>query len=102
MLLAAEKAGEWDGTAIRDNIRVITDPDGEPVFPGIEGFRKAKELIAAGTPIRYVGATGPLQFDQYGDVSGPVVVWGVKDGELTQERVVTIEEVLALFREIDG
>ncbi|UUP15906.1 ABC transporter substrate-binding protein [Nitratireductor thuwali] len=81
-LLAMEQAGEADGTAIRDNIRKITGGDGEPVYPGAEGFKKAKELIAEGKPIRYVGATGPIEFDENGDVTGPYLIWGVKDGEL--------------------
>lgn len=81
-LLAMEQAGEASGTAIRDNIRKITGGDGETVYPGAEGFKKAKELIAQGKPIRYVGATGPVKFDENGDVTGPYLIWGVKDGAL--------------------
>jgi ABC-type branched-subunit amino acid transport system substrate-binding protein len=81
-LLAMEKAGEASGTAIRDNIREITGGDGEVVYPGVEGFRKANELIANGQAIRYVGATGPISFDQNGDVTGPYLIWGVQDEEL--------------------
>jgi len=81
-MLAMEQAGEATGTAIRDNIRKVTSGDGEPIFPGVEGFKKAKQLIKEGKPIRYVGATGPLEFDENGDVVGPYLIWGVKDGEL--------------------
>ncbi|WP_309083805.1 ABC transporter substrate-binding protein [Chelativorans sp.] len=81
-LLAMEQAGKADGTAIRDNIRKVTGGEGEPVYPGAEGFKKAKQLIAEGKPIRYVGATGPLEFDENGDVTGPYLIWGVKDGAL--------------------
>ncbi len=82
-LLAMEKAGKPDGTAIRDNIREITQGDGEVIYPGPEGFKKAKELIKAGKPIRYEGATGPISFDANGDVTGPYLIWGVADGKLT-------------------
>ncbi|WJR68261.1 ABC transporter substrate-binding protein [Neorhizobium sp. CSC1952] len=83
-LLAMEKAGKPDGTAIRDNIRAITTGDGEVIHPGPDGFKKAKELIKAGKPIRYEGATGPISFDQFGDVTGPYLIWGVgSDGKLT-------------------
>ncbi|WP_292898113.1 ABC transporter substrate-binding protein [Nitratireductor sp.] len=81
-LLAMEQAGEADGTAIRDNIRKVTGGEGEPIYPGAEGFKKAKTLIAEGKPIRYVGATGPITFDENGDVTGPYLIYGVKDGEL--------------------
>lgn len=81
-LLAMEQAGEATGTAIRDNIRAITGGDGEEVYPGVEGFRKAKQLIAEGKPVRYVGATGPIAFDANGDVTGPYLIWGVRDGQL--------------------
>lgn len=81
-LLAMEEAGEATGTAIRDNIRKVTSGDGEQIFPGVEGFKKAKQLIKEGKPIRYVGATGPLEFDENGDVVGPYLIWGVKDGKL--------------------
>ncbi len=83
-LLAMEKAGAADGTAIRDAIREITGGAGTEVFPGPEGFARAKELIAAGQPVRYVGATGPIAFDANGDVTGPLLIWGVAaDGSLT-------------------
>lgn len=81
-LLAMEQAGEADGTAIRDNIRKVTGGEGEAIYPGVEGFKKAKALIAEGKPIRYVGATGPITFDENGDVTGPYLIYGVKDGEL--------------------
>ena len=81
-LLAMEQAGEADGTAIRDNIRKVTGGEGEAIYPGVEGFKKAKTLIAEGKPIRYVGATGPITFDENGDVTGPYLIYGVKDGEL--------------------
>ncbi|EKF18591.1 ABC transporter substrate-binding protein [Nitratireductor pacificus] len=81
-LLAMEQAGKPDGTAIRDNVRKVTGGEGEPVYPGVEGFKKAKALIAEGKPIRYVGATGPITFDANGDVTGPYLIYGVKDGEL--------------------
>ncbi|WP_116083466.1 ABC transporter substrate-binding protein [Tropicimonas sp. IMCC34011] len=92
-LLAMEQAGEADGTAIRDSVREITGGEGEEVYPGPEGFAKAKELIAAGEPIRYVGATGPITFDDNGDVTGPYLTWGVEDGALVTLDTWDIERV---------
>lgn len=82
-LLAMEQSGKADGTAIRDAVRTVTGGDGEAVYPGAAGFTKAKELIKQGQPIRYYGATGPISFDVNGDVTGPYLIWGVKDDKLT-------------------
>jgi len=101
-LLAMEQAGEATGTAIRDNIRKITSGDGEVIYPGVEGFKKAKQLISEGKAIRYVGATGPLEFDQNGDVTGPYLIWGVKDGELVTLDKWDNQRVSAAIGEIDN
>lgn len=99
-LLAIEQAGEATGTAIRDNVRKVTSGDGEQIFPGVEGFKKAKQLISEGKAIRYVGATGPLEFDENGDVVGPYLIWGVKDGKLVTLDKWDNERVTATIGEI--
>jgi len=99
-LLAMEQAGEATGTAIRDNVRKVTSGDGEQIFPGVEGFKKAKQLISEGKAIRYVGATGPLEFDENGDVVGPYLIWGVKDGKLVTLDKWDNERVTATIGEI--
>ncbi|WP_108663021.1 ABC transporter substrate-binding protein [Acuticoccus kandeliae] len=98
--LAMEAADTIDGTAIRDNLRVVTSADGEVVVPGPEGLKKALELLKEGKTIRYTGATGPFQFDKNGDVSGPALIWEIKDGALVTQKVITLEEMDALFKEI--
>ena len=97
-LLAAEAAGTYEGTAIRDKVREITGPGGETVYPGAEGFRRAKEVLKGGGKISYVGATGPIVFDEYGDVTGPYLIWGVgEDGSLTEVDTWTVERVTELM-----
>jgi branched-chain amino acid transport system substrate-binding protein len=95
-LLAAQAAETVTGLTIRDNIRVITSPD------GVEGLTQALNLIKQGETIRYVGATGPLQFDENGDVAGPVLVWGVDEGALVEQDVMTIDDMNALFAELEN
>jgi branched-chain amino acid transport system substrate-binding protein len=85
MLLAAEKAGSRDGTAIRDAIREIASPPGEVVLPG--DFAKAKQLIAEGRDINYEGAAGPHDFDENGDVTGSFEHWKIENGALVTVRV---------------
>ncbi len=101
-LLAMEMSDELTGTNIRDNMRMVTSSEGTEVYPTVEGLMKAKELIAAGQPIRYVGATGALQFDANGDVQAPKMTWKL-DGETNVETgYYTTDEVAALIAKLDG
>ena len=102
VLLAMEAAGEIDGTSVRDNIRRVTEAAGEPVHPGPEGIRKAKELIAAGKSIRYVGATGPLRFDENGDVQAPKLTWRFEGDRNVEMDYYSIEDVADLIMKLDN
>lgn len=66
--LAIEKAGSTDRTAIRDALREVSNAPGEIILPG--QWKKAVELIAAGTDINYEGVSGQHEFDAVGDVKG--------------------------------
>jgi len=101
-LLAMESASELTGEAIRDQVRVVTSPDGEPVGPTVDGLKRAKQLIAEGQTIRYVGATGPLQFDDNGDVSAPKLIWRFNDQASEEIGYISMEEIDALIAELDG
>ena len=100
--LAMNIAPELTGTAIRDAIRKLQDPDGTVIGTGPEEFKKAVALIKEGKPIRYSGATGPVEFDANGDVSGAALIWIVKGDQLTTDRTLTIEEMAQVIKKIDG
>jgi ABC-type branched-subunit amino acid transport system substrate-binding protein len=85
LALAAEKAKSTDGAKIRDAIREISANDGEKVGPG--EFAKAKQAIAEGKKIDYIGASGPLKFDAHGDVGGTFAHWEIRDGKIETVRV---------------
>ena len=102
VLLAMEAADEIDGTTVRDHIRQVTAADGEPVHPGPEGIRKAKELLGAGKSIRYVGATGPLRFDENGDVQAPKLTWRFEGDRNVEMDYYSIEDVAELIMKLDG
>ena len=55
--LAAQKAGEFTGTAIARNIKSVSRPPGEAVRAGADEFERAKGLIEEGTEIDYAGAS---------------------------------------------
>ena len=81
--LAAAKAGNTtDSVAIRDALRDVANAPGEVVGPGLEGIRTALRLIAEGKDINYEGASGPVDFDENGDVSGPIEIWTVEGDEI--------------------
>ena len=101
-LLAMESADEIDGTSIRDNIRKVTASGGEPVHPGPEGIAKARELLAAGKAIRYVGATGPLQFDENGDVQAPKLTWRFEGDRNVEMDYYSTEDVADLIMKLDN
>ncbi|UOM37281.1 ABC transporter substrate-binding protein [Acuticoccus sp. I52.16.1] len=98
--LAIAKAGEAKAAAIRDAIPAIVDPAGEPIYAGPEEFKKALELIESGRPIKYEGVIGPVEFDRYGDISGPFRLWKIEDGAVTTVGQMTAEEVAAIKAEI--
>ncbi|MGI9437903.1 MAG: ABC transporter substrate-binding protein [Geminicoccaceae bacterium] len=102
VLLAMEASEEITGTAVRDNIRAVTSPDGVEVYPGVEGIKQAKQLLSEGKTIRYVGATGPLQFDQWGDVSAPKLTWRFDGDQNVEIDYYSLEDVDALIRDLDG
>jgi ABC-type branched-subunit amino acid transport system substrate-binding protein len=95
--LAVAQAGHADSASIRSSIRRVLDPAGAPIYAGSPQFTKALALIKAGKPIRYIGVIGPVQFDPYGDISGPFRLWKitagrvVTSGELTTDQIAQIK-----------
>lgn len=102
VLLAMEASGQITGESIRDNIRLVTSPDGVEVYPGPEGISRAKELLAAGKTIRYVGATGALSFDKNGDVQAPKMTWKLDGDKNVETSYMTTAEVEELIKMLDN
>ncbi len=76
--LAAEKAGSTDPTKIRDALRKVANAPGTQYGPGPEGIKAALEAIRKGQDIDYVGASGPIEFDEHGDIIvGAIEIWRV-------------------------
>ena len=94
--LAIAQAGKADPAAIKDAMRKVLDPNGTVIHAGKEDFAKAIELIKAGKPIKYEGVIGPVQFDEYGDITGPFRLWRIKDGEVTTVGEMSTADVDAI------
>jgi ABC-type branched-subunit amino acid transport system substrate-binding protein len=94
--LAIAQAGKFDAPSIRDAIRKVTDPGGEVVHAGPEGFARGLQLIKEKKAVRYVGVIGGVQFDKNGDIVGPFRTWKIANGEVTTVGQMTTDEVRAV------
>jgi ABC-type branched-subunit amino acid transport system substrate-binding protein len=74
-------ASQVTGAMIRDSMRAINDPAGEPVDAGVTGFARAVSLIHEGRAINYQGASGPCDFDAHGDVVAQLARFHVHAGQ---------------------
>jgi len=91
--LAIAQAGKAESAAIRDAIRKVLDPKGTAIYAGAAEFRKAFDLLKEGKPIRYVGVIGPVQFDRFGDITGPFRLWRIQNGEVQTTGEMSAAEV---------
>lgn len=91
--LAAEAAGEAEGTAIRDALRGIGAAPGEHVRPGVEGIARALSVIRDGDEVDYAGASVSMDWDEYGDLRrGYIGIWRfTADGTIEDVDVIAYE-----------
>lgn len=79
LVLAAEAAKSTSGAAIKDKIPQVANPPGQ----NVSDVCQALSLIRQGKEINYQGASGNLDFDSQGDVTGNYDVWTIdKNGQL--------------------
>ena len=64
VLMAMAAAKDTTGTAIKDNVRKVSQGGGKTVDNAIDGLK----AIAAGEKVDYSGASGPCDFDDKGDI----------------------------------
>ena len=88
LALAMEAAGAERQRPVQVNakIRDVANPDGTKVFTFAEG----KKLLAEKKKVNYEGASGRLDFDQFGDVTPDFGVYVIEKGELVRSDVVSI------------
>jgi branched-chain amino acid transport system substrate-binding protein len=75
---------------IRNQLREVAGPPG--AFVGPTEFEKAFQLLAQGQPVNYEGASGPVDFDQHGDVLAPIEVWRFNQGKIATYRMEYVIE----------
>ena len=90
----ADIAGmDGTGTELAGIVRSITGPDGEVFHAGVEGFKQALKMYSEGKDLAYVGVTGPVVFDQNGDVSASFAALQYQGGEFVEKKAISLEEV---------
>jgi hypothetical protein len=73
-LAAVRRAGRADplalaGSEVRDALEWLRQGSGaEKVYAGVAGLRRAAAILAEGRPVDYEGASGPMDFDEEGNV----------------------------------
>jgi branched-chain amino acid transport system substrate-binding protein len=77
---------------IRDNLREVANAPGEKITVGTAAFARALELLRAGEDINYEGVNG-LDFDQYGDMVGPIEIWEYTTTSPYIERVDIVSDI---------
>jgi branched-chain amino acid transport system substrate-binding protein len=92
--VAADISG-MDGTGadLAGIVRAITGPEGEVFHAGVEGFKQALMKYSVGKDLAYVGVTGPIVFDQHGDVSASFSALQYRGGEFVEQKAISLEEV---------
>ena len=85
LALAHAPAGKVDGTAVRDNLRVISqDSEGKRIDDAAEALK----LVANGARVNYDGPSGNLEFAENGDVKGVFFRYEqVEEGKLVLQKV---------------
>lgn len=100
-LLAMEAADDLNGSAIAAQVPRITDPQGTPVFPTVDGLKQARELLKEGKNLSYQGATGAVVFDENGDVSAPALAWTFTDSGVEEAEYFPLADVNAFIGSLE-
>jgi ABC-type branched-subunit amino acid transport system substrate-binding protein len=75
---------------IASNLRLVCNPAPNALRVEANEFAKAVNALKQGKRIHYVGASGPVEFDDNGDIkSGTYTVWRVQQGRYVVSRVVS-------------
>jgi len=75
LMLAIERAGTTEGTAVRDALYEVSTRDTEPDFQRAGELADALHEIGMGRDIDYQGASGNVDFDDVGNVVSPYEIW---------------------------
>lgn len=89
-MLAADVVGEEvTRESIAAHLDVVANPDDGDVV--VTSFTEGREALEAGEGIDYQGLSGPVDFDEYGNITAPFAIQQVQDGTFTTVATVPAE-----------
>ncbi|MEE9191167.1 MAG: ABC transporter substrate-binding protein [Candidatus Aerophobetes bacterium] len=94
MALAVEAAGEATGKGISENIRKVANPPGIKVYSYAEGLAH----LLRGHEINYEGASGSVDFDEFGNVLGYARIQQAKGGQWVDIKFYSSEDLAEAIR----
>lgn len=81
--LSADDIASVTGAQVRDALQATSTPGGTIVRTGEAEMKKAIDLIGQGTAINYEGSSGPVDFNEVGDVRRNMVTFTIQNGLAT-------------------
>jgi len=81
MLRASLHNGKVTREAIAHNIAIVANPD--PGDVEVTSYTEGKKALEAGKEINYQGLVGPVDFDEYGNITAPFAIRQVQKGAWT-------------------
>lgn len=88
--LKAQLAGDLSGVTLRNQLSYVAGPPGEVVIPGLEGVRRAVDLLKDDKDINFEGSAGAIDFDENGDVVTPIEIWQYSGGTIETVRLESL------------
>jgi len=73
ILLALARTNGARGDALRDALYEVSRPPGTPIRPG--ELARGISILSNGGDVDFIGASGPVDFDENGDVLSDYIVW---------------------------
>jgi len=93
--LAVQAAGKVEGEAIAHKIRYVANPPGVKVYSYAEGLAH----LLLGHDINYEGASGPCDFNKFGDIMGNARIVQVQNGKWVDVAFYSGEEIAKITGE---
>lgn len=79
MARAARASGTITRETLADNIHTVSDPGENKTV--VTSYTEGKKALDAGKEIDYRGLVGPIDFDEYGNITAPFGIRQVQDGK---------------------
>lgn len=90
--LAVHAAGSTDSSAVKEQMRNVSNAPGEAVSYG--AFGEGASALDDGAEIDYSGPSGNVDFDENGDVASDMVIVEVSDGEFQDGETIPADDLV--------